>query len=66
MRRGSPHGVGVRLMFELMARDPRLGATAVETVGLKGWRLRAGDRGSRATQAFCSPINFAIRRSAKP
>jgi predicted O-methyltransferase YrrM len=29
--------VGVRRMFELMAREPRLSATAVQTVGTKGW-----------------------------
>jgi predicted O-methyltransferase YrrM len=29
--------VGVRRMFELIAREPRLSATAVQTVGSKGW-----------------------------
>ena len=29
--------VGVRRMFELMAREPRLSATAIQTVGAKGW-----------------------------
>jgi hypothetical protein len=24
-------------MFELMAREPRLSATAIQTVGAKGW-----------------------------
>jgi predicted O-methyltransferase YrrM len=28
---------GVRTMFEMMAREPRLQATAVQTVGAKGW-----------------------------
>ena len=32
-----PDVVGVRRMFELMARDPRLSATAIQTVGAKGW-----------------------------
>jgi predicted O-methyltransferase YrrM len=29
--------LGVRRMFELMAREPRLSATAIQTVGAKGW-----------------------------
>jgi predicted O-methyltransferase YrrM len=29
--------VGVRRMFELIAREPRLSATAIQTVGSKGW-----------------------------
>ena len=29
--------VGTRRMFEMMAREPRLEATAVQTVGAKGW-----------------------------
>ena len=29
--------VGVRRMFEIMAREPRLSATAIQTVGAKGW-----------------------------
>ena len=29
--------VGVRRMFEFMAREPRLCATAMQTVGAKGW-----------------------------
>jgi predicted O-methyltransferase YrrM len=29
--------VGVRRMFEAMAREPRLSATAIQTVGAKGW-----------------------------
>ena len=33
----SPDVVGVRRMFELMAREPRLSATAIQTVGAKGW-----------------------------
>ena len=28
---------GVRRMFELIAREPRLSATAIQTVGAKGW-----------------------------
>ncbi len=28
---------GVRRMFEMMAREPRLEATAIQTVGAKGW-----------------------------
>ena len=32
-----PDVVGVRRMFELMAREPRLSATAIQTVGAKGW-----------------------------
>jgi len=33
----SPDVVGVRRMFEIMAREPRLSATAIQTVGAKGW-----------------------------
>ena len=29
--------VGVRRMFDLMANEPRLSATAIQTVGSKGW-----------------------------
>jgi len=29
--------VGTRRMFEMMAREPRLEATAIQTVGAKGW-----------------------------
>ena len=29
--------VGVRRMFEIMAREPRLSGTAIQTVGAKGW-----------------------------
>ena len=29
--------VGVRRMFEMIAREPRLSATAIQTVGAKGW-----------------------------
>ncbi len=29
--------IGVRRMFDLMAREPRLSATAIQTVGAKGW-----------------------------
>jgi predicted O-methyltransferase YrrM len=36
-RSGDPDVVGVRRMFELMAREPRLSATAIQTVGAKGW-----------------------------
>jgi hypothetical protein len=28
---------GTRRMFEMMAREPRLQATAIQTVGDKGW-----------------------------
>jgi predicted O-methyltransferase YrrM len=36
-RSADPDVVGVRRMFELMAREPRLSATAIQTVGAKGW-----------------------------
>ena len=29
--------IGTRHMFEMMAREPRLSATAIQTVGSKGW-----------------------------
>ncbi|HKN27747.1 MAG TPA: O-methyltransferase [Roseiarcus sp.] len=32
-----PGTVGLRRMFEMMAREPRLKATAIQTVGSKGW-----------------------------
>jgi len=32
-----PDVIGVRRMFELIAREPRLSATAIQTVGAKGW-----------------------------
>jgi predicted O-methyltransferase YrrM len=32
-----PNVVGTRHMFEMMAREPRLQATAIQTVGDKGW-----------------------------
>jgi predicted O-methyltransferase YrrM len=32
-----PDVIGVRRMFDLMAREPRLSATAIQTVGSKGW-----------------------------
>ena len=32
-----PDVIGVRRMFELIAREKRLSATAIQTVGLKGW-----------------------------
>ena len=32
-----PDVVGVRRMFELIAHEPRLSATAIQTVGAKGW-----------------------------
>jgi predicted O-methyltransferase YrrM len=32
-----PDVVGVRRMFELIAREKRLSATAIQTVGAKGW-----------------------------
>lgn len=33
----NPDVIGVRRMFDLMAREPRLSATAIQTVGAKGW-----------------------------
>ncbi|HTR12755.1 MAG TPA: O-methyltransferase [Roseiarcus sp.] len=33
----SPDVVGVRRMFDLIAQEPRLSATAIQTVGGKGW-----------------------------
>lgn len=33
----NPGTAGVRRMFEMMAREPRLKATAIQTVGAKGW-----------------------------
>ena len=36
-RSADPDVIGVRRMFELMAREPRLSATAIQTVGAKGW-----------------------------
>lgn len=33
----SPDVVGVRRMFDLIAEEPRLSATAIQTVGGKGW-----------------------------
>jgi len=32
-----PDVVGVRSMFEAMTKEPRLAATAIQTVGAKGW-----------------------------
>ena len=32
-----PDVIGVRNMFDLIAREPRLSATAIQTVGAKGW-----------------------------
>ena len=32
-----PDVVGVRSMFEAMRKEPRLAATAIQTVGAKGW-----------------------------
>jgi predicted O-methyltransferase YrrM len=32
-----PGTIGVRRMFEMIAREPRLQATAIQTVGAKGW-----------------------------
>jgi predicted O-methyltransferase YrrM len=32
-----PDVIGVRRMFEAIAREPRLSATAIQTVGAKGW-----------------------------
>ena len=34
---GDSDVIGVRRMFEMMAREPRLSATAIQTVGAKGW-----------------------------
>ncbi|MEW2556646.1 O-methyltransferase [Streptomyces zhihengii] len=34
---GDPAVTGTREMFELVANEPRLDATAVQTVGVKGW-----------------------------
>jgi predicted O-methyltransferase YrrM len=36
-RSADPDVVGVRRMFELIAREKRLSATAIQTVGAKGW-----------------------------
>jgi predicted O-methyltransferase YrrM len=36
-RSKDPDVVGVRRMFDLIAREPRLSATAIQTVGAKGW-----------------------------
>jgi predicted O-methyltransferase YrrM len=36
-RSADPDVIGVRRMFEMMAREPRLSATAIQTVGAKGW-----------------------------
>jgi predicted O-methyltransferase YrrM len=32
-----PQVQGVRRFFDMLARDPRLSATAIQTVGSKGW-----------------------------
>jgi predicted O-methyltransferase YrrM len=32
-----PDVLGVRRMFEMMGREPRLKASAIQTVGSKGW-----------------------------
>jgi predicted O-methyltransferase YrrM len=34
---GDSDVVGTRRMFEMMAREPRLSATAIQSVGAKGW-----------------------------
>ena len=34
---GDPHVRGIRRFFELVAAEPRLEATAIQTVGTKGW-----------------------------
>jgi predicted O-methyltransferase YrrM len=34
---GDPSVQGVRRMFDLIAKEPRLTATAIQTVGVKGW-----------------------------
>ena len=36
-RSADPDVVGVRRMFDLIAREKRLSATAIQTVGAKGW-----------------------------
>jgi predicted O-methyltransferase YrrM len=36
-KNAAPDVVGVRRMFEMMAREKRLSATAIQTVGAKGW-----------------------------
>ncbi len=36
-RSRDPDVVGMRRMFDLIAREPRLSATAIQTVGAKGW-----------------------------
>ncbi len=36
-RATDPGAAGIKRMFELMAREPRLQATAIQTVGAKGW-----------------------------
>jgi predicted O-methyltransferase YrrM len=36
-RASDPGTRGVKRMFEMMAREPRLQATAIQTVGAKGW-----------------------------
>jgi predicted O-methyltransferase YrrM len=36
-RSGDPGAEGTRHMFDMIARDPRLSATAIQTVGGKGW-----------------------------
>jgi predicted O-methyltransferase YrrM len=35
--RGEPNAEGVRRMYALVAAEPRVTATAVQTVGIKGW-----------------------------
>jgi len=34
---GDANVQGIRRMFELIAKEPRVEATAVQTVGSKGW-----------------------------
>jgi predicted O-methyltransferase YrrM len=36
-RSADPDVIGVRRMFDMIAREPRLSATAIQTVGSKGW-----------------------------
>ncbi len=58
--------VGVRRMFDMMAREPRLQATAVQTVGAKGWdgfALAIVESRTRF-QASCASTSAAIRLSA--
>ncbi len=35
--RGDPDIVGIRRFYDMLAKEPRLDATALQTVGVKGW-----------------------------